>query len=101
MSSGSECVQSWERTREGSTGSIDLAEISGSGSEVLTDFPIMRHRITLTFGSDKQTPCPESASELYRPSDLRLSAKLVPRFADTGVSRSQRGGSPTAVISVF
>jgi hypothetical protein len=25
---------------------------------------------------------------------------LLPRFADRGVSRSQRGGSPTAVISV-
>jgi hypothetical protein len=28
------------------------------------------------------TPWPESASELYRPSDRRLSAKLVPTFAD-------------------
>jgi hypothetical protein len=32
----------------------------------------------------KQTPCPESASELYRPSDRRLSAKLVRTFADRG-----------------
>jgi hypothetical protein len=39
------------------------------------------------------------ASELYRPSDRRLSAKLVPTFADRGVSRSQRDGPPTAVIS--
>jgi hypothetical protein len=31
----------------------------------------------------------------------RLSAKLVPTFADRGVSRNQRGGSPTAVISVY
>jgi hypothetical protein len=30
-----------------------------------------------------------------------LSAKLVPTFADRRVSRSQRRGSPTAVISVF
>jgi hypothetical protein len=30
------------------------------------------------------TPWPESASELYRPSDRRLSAKLVPIFADRG-----------------
>jgi hypothetical protein len=29
-----------------------------------------------------KTPWPESASELYRPSDLRMSAKLVPTFAD-------------------
>jgi hypothetical protein len=46
-------------------------------------------------------PWPESATELYRPSDRRLPAKLVPTFSDRGVSRSQRGGSPTAVISVF
>jgi hypothetical protein len=31
-----------------------------------------------------QTPWSESASELYRPSDRRLSAKLVPTFADRG-----------------
>jgi hypothetical protein len=29
------------------------------------------------------TPWPQSASELYRPSDRRLLAKLVPTFADT------------------
>jgi hypothetical protein len=32
----------------------------------------------------KTTPWPESASELYRPSDRRLSAKLVPTLADRG-----------------
>jgi hypothetical protein len=30
----------------------------------------------------KNTPWPECANELYRPSDRRLSAKLVPTFAD-------------------
>jgi hypothetical protein len=30
----------------------------------------------------KKIPWSESASELYRPSDRRLSAKLVPTFAD-------------------
>jgi hypothetical protein len=30
------------------------------------------------------TPWPESASELYRPSDRHLSAKLVPAFVDRG-----------------
>jgi hypothetical protein len=30
------------------------------------------------------TPWLESASELYRPSDRRMSAKLVPTFADRG-----------------
>jgi hypothetical protein len=42
-----------------------------------------------------------STSELYPPKKLRLSEKLVPTFADGGISRSQRGGSPTAIISVF
>jgi hypothetical protein len=40
----------------------------------------------------------ESASELYRLSDRRLSAKLVPTFVDREVLRSRRGGSPKAVI---
>jgi hypothetical protein len=30
------------------------------------------------------TPWPEPASELYRPSDRRLSVKLLPAFADRG-----------------
>jgi hypothetical protein len=41
------------------------------------------------------TPWPESARELYRPSDRRQ------LFADRELSRSQRGRSPTAVISIF
>jgi hypothetical protein len=35
-------------------------------------------------GYSKKTAWPESASELCRPSDRRLSAKLVPTFADRG-----------------
>jgi hypothetical protein len=31
-----------------------------------------------------KTPWPESASEPYRPSDRRLSAKLLPTFEDRG-----------------
>jgi hypothetical protein len=31
-----------------------------------------------------KTPWPESTSEQYRPSDCRLSAKLVPTFAERG-----------------
>jgi hypothetical protein len=50
---------------------------------------------------NNHTPWPESESELYRPSDHRLSAKLVPTSWDRGVSSSQRGGSSTVVISVF
>jgi hypothetical protein len=33
--------------------------------------------------------------------DRRLSAKVVPTFANKGVSRGQLGGSPTAVIWIF
>jgi hypothetical protein len=33
---------------------------------------------------EKKIPWPESASELYRPNDRRLSAKLVSTFADRG-----------------
>jgi hypothetical protein len=32
----------------------------------------------------KKAPWPESASELYRPSDRQLSAKLMQTFADKG-----------------
>jgi hypothetical protein len=49
---------------------------------------------------NKQSPWPESVSELYLPSDSRLSAKLLPAFADRRVSLSQSGGSPTALFSV-
>jgi hypothetical protein len=35
---------------------------------------------------------PESASELYRPSDRRFSAKLVPTFVDKGLPRGHLDG---------
>jgi hypothetical protein len=57
-------------------------------------------KIHLHFKRDSRTPWPESANELYRPGDSHLSEKLVPTFAGRG-SRSQRGGSLTAVISAF
>jgi hypothetical protein len=47
----------------------------------------------------KQTLWPESVSELYQLSNFYLSAKVVPTFADRGMSRSHCGRSPTAVIS--
>jgi hypothetical protein len=34
--------------------------------------------------TEKKTPWPQSASELYRPSHRHLLAKLVPTFADRG-----------------
>jgi hypothetical protein len=39
-----------------------------------------------------ETPWPESANELHRPSDRRLAAKLMPTFANE-VPRGQRDGS--------
>jgi hypothetical protein len=54
-------------------------------------FTVMQSCITNVFiwakllpDSIKKTPWPESASELYRLSDCRLSAKLVQSFADRG-----------------
>jgi hypothetical protein len=45
---------------------------------------IFRHIWPSSNNKNKQTPWPESACELYRPSNSRLSAKLVPTFADRG-----------------
>jgi hypothetical protein len=47
-------------------------------------FTSLRHNTPAVDTVQQQTPWPESAIELYRPSDLRLSAKLVPTFADRG-----------------
>jgi hypothetical protein len=43
-----------------------------------------RQRINMDLGQEKKTPWCRSASELHRPSDRRLSAKLLPTFADRG-----------------
>jgi hypothetical protein len=43
---------------------------------------------TETYKQTKQTPWSESASEQYRPNDRRLSAKIVPTFADRGATCS-------------
>jgi hypothetical protein len=64
---------------------------------ILVLYCIISTKIEFSTGSfcicKRQTPWPESASELFRPRDRRLSAKLVPTFADRGVSRIQRNGS--------
>jgi hypothetical protein len=44
------------------------------------------HSIEHRSSDDKKSPWPKSASELYRPSDCLLSAKLEPGFADRGRS---------------
>jgi hypothetical protein len=45
------------------------------------------HKYTLKL---TKTPWPESPSELYRPTDRRLLAKLVPTFADTQIHVSHQ-----------
>jgi hypothetical protein len=45
------------------------------------------------FQYKKKTPWSESANELYRPRNRRLSAKWLPTFADREVTRGQREGS--------
>jgi hypothetical protein len=50
--------------------------------------------------TNKQTIWSESASELYRPSDRRLSAKGLPTFADKGC-HVVSVMDPSAVFSVF
>jgi hypothetical protein len=44
----------------------------------------MRKQRRTYFIATKKTPWPESASELHRPRDFRLSAKLVSTFVDRG-----------------
>jgi hypothetical protein len=48
----------------------------------------------------KKTSWPETASELYRPGDRRLSAKLVPTFADRECCMISTT-IPTVVFSVL
>jgi hypothetical protein len=58
-------------------------------------------RICLKRLTNTQTPWLESASELYRPSDRRLSAKLVPTLADRGCRVVSATNPPQSLISVF
>jgi hypothetical protein len=54
--------------------------------------PIPKHKDN-KYTTSKQTPWLKSMSELYQPSDSRLSAKLVPTIPDRGLSRGQHGRS--------
>jgi hypothetical protein len=56
--------------------------------------------VNSTFYSNVLTKTFSSASELYQPSDRRLSAKLVPTFADRGC-RVVSATEPPAINSVF
>jgi hypothetical protein len=56
-----------------------------SVSHIPFPFSLFAHPINIHVSVPiKKTPWSESASELYRPSDRRLSAKLLPAFADRG-----------------
>jgi hypothetical protein len=83
---------------------------SGSGGKqnILQD----NHEIRLRCGicqagfhtaPEQELPSADAANDSPHSSlqDRHLSAKLMPTFADRGVSRSQRCGYPTTVISVF
>jgi hypothetical protein len=56
---------------------------SAEGNEAVVQGVVMQSALRST-DSKKKTPWSESASELYRPSDRRLSTKLVPPFTDRG-----------------
>jgi hypothetical protein len=51
-------------------------------SIIIGETTFLRHSLPRDL-PDKKKLLPESAGELYRPNDRRLSAKLVPTFADT------------------
>jgi hypothetical protein len=53
-----------------------------AGTNVHNRSGIFIRRILSVEVTQLNPPCPESTSELYRPSDRRLSSKLVPTFAD-------------------
>jgi hypothetical protein len=67
-------------------------DINSSDSGMQTSLSKIRelHGLTITLHTPaimeerKKKPWFESTSELYRPSDCRLSAKLEPTFADRG-----------------
>jgi hypothetical protein len=64
----------WDSKQKKNTKLEAVATVKPQGSEVCA----------LIVLKTKETPWSESASELYRPSDRRFSAKWVPTFADKG-----------------
>ena len=55
----------------------------------------------LLFPFQKKSSGATALEGLGRQSGRRRSAKLVPAFADRGVSRGQRNGSPRPLVSVY
>ena len=78
-----------------------LRHLVSSASFVATTKHRLQYNMHLKTIYIKLTPWPQSASELYRQSGRRRSAKLVPTFADRGVSRGQRNGSPRSFNLCF
>jgi hypothetical protein len=56
----------------------------GGGEHIFKYFVVCGNRCILLQKKKKTSSMVESASELYRPSDRRLSAKWLPTFADRG-----------------
>jgi hypothetical protein len=64
---------------------VDEKDETTATTSPLPDVPIHASDIEMSSASHlKKTPWPESARELFRPSDRRLSSKLVPTSADIG-----------------
>jgi hypothetical protein len=84
-SSGFRCIL-WVKARwNGNTSVIEIKKrFSETSYARLNGVTTQRTTIRITAKTRLKIPWPESASELYRPSDRRLSAKLVPTFADRG-----------------
>ena len=74
-----------------------IMEISQNKSIYLSDYIVSYSRRYFFFISSDAT----ALQDLGRQSGRRRSAKLVPTFADRGVSRGQRNGSPRPLISVY
>jgi hypothetical protein len=51
---------------------------------MFSNYPTTDYSLDTDQKKKKKTPWPESANELYRPSDRRLSAKRLPTFVDKG-----------------
>jgi hypothetical protein len=63
---------------------VSMVETKLNESALFTEVNVSGHGHLLPSIRHEKTPWPESASKLYRPSDRRLSAKLVSTFADRG-----------------
>ena len=92
------------------TGRVTVLELSIKGIPYLVNLLMIKYFIFSARGSaffeiKKNSKLKSSYATalqgLGRQSGRRRSAKIVPPFADRGVSRGQRNGSPRPLISVY